>query len=171
MKKLEENKLTGLLEGILFISGNPVKINDIINLLNVDEMTLYHAIDSYNRNSLDNNRGLIINRINNSVQMSTNPLYHKYIEQFCSIEQKINLSQAALEVLSIISYNQPVTKQVIDDIRGVRSDKPLSNLVELGLVEEVDRLNSIGHPILYGTTEEFLRCFHLQSLKDLPHIE
>jgi len=110
----------------------------------------------------------MIRKINDGYQMCTKSQYHKYISKLFDTKQKQNLSQAAMETLAIIAYKQPVTRQEIEKLRGVNSDRSVSILSEYGLIEDVGRLDAPGRPLIYSTTEEFLRVFGYSSLKDLP---
>jgi segregation and condensation protein B len=117
------------------------------------------------------NRGITIREINSSYQLCTKPEYSIYIKKLSEPRQKHTLSQAAYETLAIVAYNEPVTKAVIDNIRGVNSDSPIQNLTERNLIQEAGRMEAPGRPILYKTTEEFLRSFGFNTLNDLPSID
>jgi len=119
----------------------------------------------------ENERGVKIVYINDGVQMVTKSKYHEVIADVIMSKGARSLSQSALEVLSIIAYNQPVTKAAIDNVRGVDSYNSLSRLLERELIEVRGKLNTIGHPRIYGTTDEFLRMFGLVTLDDLPKAE
>ncbi|SHE54216.1 segregation and condensation protein B [Caldanaerobius fijiensis DSM 17918] len=168
---MTDDELKGIIEGILFISGSKISKKDLIDFFSLDEKRLNLLIDQINEEAKVKKRGIMISKLNDGYQMCTNPEFHKYISEFYRMEKELELSQAALEVLAIIAYNQPITRQQIEEIRGVRSDKAIATLLDKDLIMEVDRLDTIGHPILYGTTEEFLRCFNLQSIDDLKKLE
>ncbi len=168
---MDRIEIKSIIEALLFTWGDPLEIEDIGSIIEIDkDLTLeivLEMIDDFERQ----NRGIRIIRINNSFQMSTRPDHHTYISKLTSPRYSKNLSNAALETLSIIAYRQPIIKAEIDAIRGVRSDKSLDTLIQRGLVEEVGRLEKIGRPILYGTTNSFLRAFGLEEIDDLPRLE
>lgn len=118
-----------------------------------------------------NRRGLKILKTENTYQLSTRPEHYPWISKLSQEKNNKNLSNAALETLSIIAYRQPVTRNEIEAIRGVRCDKALETLLNKILIEEKGRLDRTGRPIIYGTTNEFLRYFGLESLDDLPPLE
>ena len=158
-------------EAILFVSGESVEIKRFAEVFELPESKiekiLMNFADRYNYDS----RGLKIIRFGDDFQLSTRPEYKEYLEIFAGSKKPNNLSNAALEVLSIIAYNQPVTRATIDKIRGVDSFGPLEKLVAREIVEEVGRLDAPGRPILYGTTKEFLKIFGLKNLDDIPDME
>ena len=116
-------------------------------------------------------RGIQLTRLEDSWQLCTKRDYYDYIHKLKEKSRRAALTNAGLEVLSVVAYNQPVTRSAIEFIRGVNSDGPLNNLVASGLVREMGRLDAPGRPILFGTTEEFLRCFNLSSLTELPEVD
>jgi len=158
-------------EAILFVSGESVEINRFAEVFDMPESEIEKILtnfaDRYNYES----RGLKILRFGEDFQLATRPEYKEYLEIFAGSRKPNNLSNAALEVLSIIAYNQPVTRSTIDKIRGVDSFGPLEKLISREIVEEVGRLDAPGRPILYGTTKEFLKIFGLKNLADIPDME
>ncbi|WDU84251.1 SMC-Scp complex subunit ScpB [Caloramator sp. Dgby_cultured_2] len=142
----------------------------MINVLNIDEKDfewiIKEMIDEYENEK----RGIFILEFNDKLQFSTKPEYSSFIRKLFRPESKHNLSQAALETLAIIAYKQPITKSEIDEIRGVRSDKAISTLLEYGLIREAGRLETVGRPIIYETTEEFLKYFGFKNLSELPNL-
>ena len=116
-------------------------------------------------------RGMQILTLEKSFQMTTRPEYYPQVQKLFRSGQKITLSETQLETLAIIAYKQPVTKQEIEDIRGVRSDAVVNRLVEYNLITEKGRRKSPGRPVLFGTTDEFLRNFGYSTLKELPHLD
>ena len=124
-------------------------------------------LNGYNPEELSEN----LKKLEDSYQLCTKREYYDYIKTLKEKRRRASLSNAGLEVLSVIAYNQPVTRSALEFIRGVNSDGALNNLIAAGLVEEVGRLDAPGRPILFGTTEEFLRCFNLSSLSDPPDVE
>ena len=116
-------------------------------------------------------RGLCLQRIGNRVQLTTTPEAAPYVERFLGLEARTRLSRAALETLAIVVYRQPITRPEIESIRGVSSDSVLRTLLSVGLVEEIGRAPTVGRPILYGSTFEFLQHFGLSSLEELPPLD
>lgn len=169
---MEEGKIKAAIESILFAMGDSVPIERICSSLELDRENTEKIIEKMQSEyENDESRGIKILRLEDSFQLCTKTEYYGYIRTVAEKRSKVSLSNAALEVLSIVAYNQPVTRGSIEFIRGVNSDGSLSKLVELGLVEERGRLDAPGRPILFGTTEEFLRCFGLTSLDSLPSVD
>ena len=157
-----------IVEGLLFAAGGVVKESSIVSILEEKEVEVNKIIESINQKFEAENRAIMIRKINDGYQMCTKSQYHKYISKLFDTKQKQNLSQATMETLAIIAYKQPVTRQEIEKLRGVNSDRSVSILSEYGLIEDVGRLDAPGRPLIYSTTEEFLRVFGYSSLKDLP---
>ncbi|RME46129.1 MAG: SMC-Scp complex subunit ScpB [Chloroflexi bacterium] len=158
--------LTSFIESLLFVADEPVAVSDLARTLEVPTRQVNEAIDRLCE--AYSGRGLRIQRINGRVQMVTAPETAPVIERFLGLELSGKLSEAAMETLAIIAYRQPITRPQIDAIRGVNSDGVLRTLLARGLIEEVGRLDTVGRPILYGTTFAFLQHFGLESLDDLP---
>lgn len=156
------------LEAVLFSLGEEVEIEKLAEALEVREDEVVDAFEKLQKKYSDESRGLKLIRIENSIQMCSNPDYYECIKRVTQIKKQAGLSSAALETLSIIAYNQPVTKGTIDFIRGVDCTYSVAKLVERGFIDELGRAETPGRPILYGTTTEFLRCFGLKSLEELP---
>lgn len=166
------DELEGIIEAILFSSGESVSAEKIAEVTEVDLDTVEKVIENMeSKYKSDISRGIHIIRLENNYQICTKPDAYRYIRILNEKKSKPVLSNAGLEVLSIVAYNQPVTRGTIEFIRGVNSDGALARLVELELVEEKGRLDAPGKPMLFGTTEEFLRCFGISSLDMLPEIE
>jgi segregation and condensation protein B len=159
-------ELKSLLESLLFVADRPVTVESLVTALDVaiDEVeSALQVLDSEYQG-----RGIRLQRKGDRLQLVSAPEAGSYIERFLGLEISGRLSSAALEALSIVAYRQPVTRAQIDVIRGVNSDSVLRSLVRRGLLEEVGRAETVGRPILYGTTFEFLQQFGLQGLDDLP---
>jgi segregation and condensation protein B len=161
-----ELSLPALLEGVLFVASGPVTPSRLATALEttpaVVEKLLRHLAEDYRT------RGLRLQWSGNAVQLTTAPEAGAAVERFLGLELTTRLSQAALEVLAIVAYMQPVTRPQIDQVRGVNSDSSLRTLLSQGLIEEVGRLETPGRPILYGTTPEFMQHFGLSTLAELP---
>ncbi len=168
---MEIKELKAIIEALLFISGDSLSVREIARVIGQDEETTKRLIkltaDSYN----EEGRGLMIIEINGAYQFATRPEFYPYIEQLVKPHSRQGLSQAALEALAVIAYRQPVTKSEVESIRGVKCDTCIARLVEKDLIEEGGRMDGPGRPILYRTTENFLRLFGLRSLGDLPPVE
>lgn len=156
------------LEAVLFSLGEAVEIEKLAEALEVREDEVKNAFQSLKKRYEDEGRGIRLIEIENSIQMCSNPDYYECIQRVTQIKKQAGLSSAALETLSIIAYNQPVTKGTMDFIRGVDCTYSVARLLERGFIDELGRAETPGRPILYGTTMEFLRCFGLKSLEDLP---
>lgn len=160
--------MKAIIESLLFVWGDPLSIKDIAYILEEDNNTikdiLKEMIDEFDYNR----RGLKIVQVEDTYQLSTRPEFYPWISKLTQNKNNRNLSNAALETLSIIAYKQPITKSEIEAIRGVRCDKALETLLNKKLIEEKGRLEKTGRPIIYGTTKEFLRYFGLKDINELP---
>lgn len=167
---MEIKRLEGIIEAILFTMGNSVELSKIAAAVGHDEETtrkvLHHMMDRYDQED----RGIHIIELEDSFQMCTKPETYEYLIRIARQPRRYTLTDVQLETLSIIAYRQPVTKIEIEKIRGVKSDHAVNKLVEYDLVCEVGRMDAPGKPILFGTTEEFLRRFSIHSLDDLPGV-
>ena len=161
-----------IIESILFASGESVPAKRISEVMNLPEnevtKLLWELKDEYDSNP---ERGIHIIQLEDNYQLCTKREFYDYIRTLREKNRRASLTNAGLEVLSVVAYNQPVTRGTIEFIRGVNSDGPLNNLISAGLVKEVGRLDAPGRPILFGTTEDFLRCFNIPSLSELPEVD
>lgn len=164
------NNVIAKLEAMLFACGEPVEATRLAEVLELDvenvTKMLGHLGDTYD----EKNSGIRLIRVDGKYQLCTKEEYADDVRKLLEIKKNTPLSQAAFEVLAIIAYNKTVTKSFIEQIRGVDCSGSISNLVQKGLIEEKGRLDLPGRPIVYGTTDRFLRCFSLNSLDDLPEI-
>ncbi len=167
---MNNEELFPIIEAMLFAAGAPLESTKMAEAVEMEYDDFIKALDSFEFMLEREMRGVKLVKMNDSAQLVTKSQYHGYVSKALETRSIKTLSQSALEVLSIIAYNQPVTKVVIDSIRGVDSYNSLCRLMERELIEERGHLNTIGHPKLYGTTNEFLRMFGLQSIHDLPPI-
>ena len=163
-------ELAKIIEAILFVSGEPVQLGAVARALEVTELEVSAAADELASDYDYNRRGICLKRFGSHIQLSTRPDYAPQIEKLLQPIQKQSLSQAALETLAVVAYRQPVTRMEIEQIRGVQCDRAVATLLHYGLIAEVGRKESIGRPILYGTTEKFLQHFALTSLEALPRL-
>lgn len=165
---MEIKKIRGAIEAILFASGDSVSTDRVAQVLSLDRATaaklLQSVMDDFNKED----GGVRIVKLEDSYQMCSNPIYAEEIRQALDLRRNTPLSQAAMEVLAIVAYNQPVTKAFVEQIRGVDCSGVLGSLTAKGLIEERGRLELPGRPLLYGTTSDFLRCLNISSLNELP---
>ena len=171
MDEMEIKKLQGVIEAILFTMGESVELERIAAAIEHDEETTRKLINGLMDQYAEEGRGLRIIELDRSYQMCTKKEMYEYLIRIAKQPKRYVLTDVLLETLSIIAYKQPVTKLEIEKIRGVKSDHAVNKLVEYGLVEEVGRLDAPGRPLLFGTTEEFLRRFSVQSLDELPTLD
>lgn len=157
-----------VLEAILFSSGEPIDAVRLQEAIEVDKSTLDKLIELLNDRYKNCASALYVYLLNDSYQLGTREEYAPYIKKAMETKNNSKLSQAAFEVLTIIAYNQPVTKGFVEHVRGVDSSSVVNSLVEKGLLEEAGRIDVPGHPIAFKTTANFLRSFKLKSLDDLP---
>ena len=165
---MQSNELSHIIEAILFVAGEPVALEDLQRALDVTEIELRAAVDALESDFSYHRRGICLKRFGNHVQLSTRAEYAPYVERLLQPVQKQSLSQAAMETLAVVAYRQPVTRAQIEAVRGVKCDYSVQSLVNKRLIAEVGRGETLGRPILYGTTDEFLAHFGLQTLGDLP---
>ena len=159
------------IEAILFACGEPIELEKLAAAAEIEKDTAERIIERLNDRYADQGSALTIGKLDGSFQLMTRPQYARYIKTAMETRRQAPLSPAAVEVLAIVAYNQPVTRGFVDQVRGVDSGGVVRSLVERDLLEEHGRLNDVpGRPIAYRTTENFLRCFKLNSLDDLPPI-
>ena len=171
MDEMEIKKLQGVIEAILFTMGESVELERIAAAIEHDEETTRKLINGLMDQYAEEGRGIRIIELDRSYQMCTKKEMYEYLIRIAKQPKRYVLTDVLLETLSIIAYKQPVTKLEIEKIRGVKSDHAVNKLVEYGLVEEGGRLDAPGRPLLFGTTEEFLRRFSVQSLDELPTLD
>ncbi|MEM7028253.1 MAG: SMC-Scp complex subunit ScpB [Chloroflexota bacterium] len=168
-KTLSLDDIIIIVESLLFVADHPVTVTELAKAVDVSKSQIEKALKQL---SLDyHNRGLRLQRQGVKLQLVTASEMSEYVERFLGLSVSAKLSMAAMEVLGIVAYKQPITRPEIEAVRGVNSDGVLRSLLSKGLVEEVGRLNTVGHPIQYGTTFEFLQYFGLTSLDDMPDLE
>lgn len=158
-------------EAMMFTWGEPLEAKTAADVLNITEKEALEAFEELKEEYEQEDRGIRIRRINKSFQFVTDEQCAGYIERLCTPVKKRKLSQSALEVLAIVAYRQPVTRGEIEAVRGVKCERVLEGLMRKELVEEKGRSSGIGRPILYGTTDQFLKYFGFSTLKELPDIE
>ena len=165
---MDSKELKSVIEALLFTWGDPLEIKDMASILELNKEELANIMDEMIDEFDYNMRGVKIIKVNNSYQLGTRPEHFPWIKKLSNPKVIKSLSNAALETLSIIAYRQPIIKSDIEAIRGVRCDKAIETLMDRELIKEIGRLERVGRPILYGTTEGFLRAFGLEALENLP---
>ncbi|MCI6012009.1 MAG: SMC-Scp complex subunit ScpB [Firmicutes bacterium] len=166
-----KKSMKSALESMLFVWGQPLDVKAAADVLNADRQEVYDCFRELQREYEQEGRGIVIREVNQSFQFVTREENADYIERLCTPVKVRKLSQSALEVLAIVAYKQPVTKGEIEAIRGIKCDRVMDGLIRKDLVCEKGRSDSVGRPILYGTTDTFLENFGFSSLKELPPID
>ena len=167
---MTEKEYRSAIEAILFSAGDPVEIKRLAETFELPESAVQTQMDILTDEYAQLDRGITIIRLNDSYQMVSVKEYAQWVRKAMDLRRNIPLSQAAMEVLAVIAYNQPVTKSFVEQVRGVDCSGVIGSLTTKGLIEEKGRLELPGRPLLYGTTDHFLRCFSISSLDELPPI-
>ena len=162
------SELTSAFEAVLFSGGEPQSIDRFSQVFDIAPEKGVKVMESLEKKLKEQKSGLELLRLDNNYQLATRAEYGDYIKKMFDIRRRTPLSPAALEVLAVVAYNQPVTKSFIEQVRGVDCSGVVTTLVEKGLIEERGRLELPGKPLLYGTTKNFLRCFGINDLSGLP---
>ena len=165
---MDNQNYKAIIESILFTMGESVELSKIAAAIELDKDQTKQLLDELVEDYANAERGITIMELDGSYQMCTKPQMYEYLIRIAKQPKKRVLTDVLLETLSIIAYKQPVTKAEIEQIRGVSSEHAVSKLVEYNLVQELGRLDAPGRPLLFGTTEEFLRSFGVQSIDELP---
>lgn len=169
---MRREDIKNIIEAIMFAYSEPITIRELNNAINEElspkeiELMLNSLIEEYKVN----NRGIQIIKLEDKYQMCTNKDYSDFIKNILEPKRKKTLSQATLETLTIIAYKQPITKVEVEEIRGVKCDRAIQTLIESELIYEAGRLEKIGKPIVYKTTNEFLKLLNIEKIEDLPPI-
>lgn len=167
---MSSNNILASLEAMLFAAGDPVEPAKLAEVLDIDVENVIKMLGHLEAMYDENDGGLRLIRVDGKYQLCTREEYSDEVRGLLEIKRNTPLSQAAFEVLAIVAYNKTVTRSFIEQIRGVDCSGPVSNLIQKGLIEEKGRLDLPGRPLVYGTTDRFLRCFSLNSLEDLPQL-
>ncbi len=165
---MKTKELIKAFEAVLFASGEPISIDRLAGVFEITPEKVVEVAELLQKKLTDNDSGVAVLRLENTYQLATKAEFSEYIKRAFDMRRRTPLSNAALEVLAVIAYNQPITKAFIEQVRGVDCSGVVTTLVEKGLVEERGRLELPGRPLLYGTTKNFLRCFSLSDLSELP---
>ena len=160
--------LSGRIEAILFVAGEPVRVEELAKALGVTVRAVENEIIKLRDEYDFHQRGFTLKRFGHQVQLATRALYAQDVVHLLQPVQKQSLTQAAMETLAVVAYKQPVTRAEVEQVRGVKCDYSLQSLMNKELIMEVGRKDALGRPILYGTTENFLAHFGLTTLEDLP---
>lgn len=165
---MEIKQYQAALEAILFASGEPVPVSRLAQALDLDEETTVRIAEDWMQDVNTRQGGITALRLEDSYQLCSSRDYAAYVRKAMDIRRNTPLSQAAMEVLAIIAYNQPVSRPFVEQVRGVDCSGVMQSLQQKGLIEEKGRMDLPGRPLLYGTTQNFLRCFGVTSLEQLP---
>ena len=165
---MDDKQLFGRIECLLFISGDPVDIGDLRQAMGLTELEVRMLLFKMQSEYASQQRGVMIYITDETVQMVSNPSYSEFVGRFYAPPQEKALSQSMLETLAIVAYKQPATRAEVEAIRGVRCEYAISQLLKQKLIEERGRRDTVGRPVLFGTTDAFLRLFGLNSICDLP---
>ena len=168
---MEKTELQSSLEALLFYAGDIIPLRRLSEICDADELSIRMGINHLNEVYKSTNSGIEIIEVDDGYQMCTAAKHLQVIQLYRQKPVKNILTQALIETLAIVAYSQPITRTQIEDIRGVRCEHAIGRLLEYGLIEEVGRLNVIGRPILFGTTNEFLRHFGFRNLDEMPKIK
>lgn len=167
---MDKDMLVGAVEALLFAAGKPVTLKSLCEILEKEKEEIKEALQALEMNLIERKSGIQLVKLNDAYQLATLEIYYDYVCKLLDNRPKPSLSQAALEVLAIIAYNPKVTRAEMEKIRGVSSDSAMNKLLEYNLIEEAGRMDAPGRPMMYQTTDEFLKMFGYTSLKDLPDL-
>lgn len=170
-ENLINDELFSVIESLLFVSGEPLKIKEIALIIECNIDFTKDLIKELSKMFELEYRGIKLILLNDCCQLVTKNKNSEFIQKLLKINTRQSLSQAALETLAIVAYKQPITRIIVDEIRGVKSDRGILTLVDKNLIKECGRMDVPGRPILYSTTNEFLKCFGLEKLEQLPPLE
>lgn len=168
---MDINHAKGAVEAVLFAYAEPLSPKKLSEILEIEVSTVKNVCKLIQDDCERPGSGLALLQLEEGYQLATKKAYSEEVKRALDVKRNTPLSQAAFEVLAIIAYNQPVTRSFIEQVRGIDSSSTVVNLVEKGLVAEQGRLDLPGRPMAYKTTDNFLRCFGLRSLEDLPQVE
>lgn len=168
---MDKRELISAIECILFVAGDPVPLIQLQRTLDITDLEMQPLLREMEELYTQEERGISLFVTEETIQLVSNKKYAKYVEEFLQPAQSKNFSQAMLETLSIIAYKQPVTRADIEAVRGVRCEYSVSQLLKQGLIQELGRKDVIGRPMMFGTTDAFLRRFGLHSILELPNYQ
>lgn len=168
-KERAEVSVTGLMEAVLFAAGNPMSVREIAHIMEMGVLETQNTLTRLQAELDERQSGLTLRQVAGGYQLATRPEAYRTVERLSQVVDR-KISAPTMETLSIVAFKQPITKAEIENIRGVRVERALQKLLELELIAEVGRKPVLGRPILYGTTDTFLRCFGINTLEDLPEL-
>ena len=164
------DKLVGALEAVLFAAGEPVSVAELASIMQLEKPQVWELLTTLQQSYENEARGLMLRETAGSYQLVTKPIHYALLTKLAQ-KKEVKLTNAGMETLAIVAFKQPVTRAEMEAIRGVKVDRVLNTLLDLGLVAEAGRKKALGNPILYATTDKFLTVFGLSSLEDLPLVE
>lgn len=167
---MDKTKAQAVIEAVLFTMGESVEISRLADVIEEDVKTTRDILEDMEKCYAEEDSGISLIYFDNSVQLCTKAEMYEYLIKIAKAPRKMTLTDTVLETLSIIAYKQPITRVEIERIRGVSCDHAINKLLEYDLITELGRLDAPGRPLLFGTTEQFLRCFGVGSLEDLPEL-
>ena len=167
---MERTKAKAVLEAILFTMGDSVGIDSLASVIEEDKKTTREILEEMMQNYSAEDKGIGLTMLEDAVQMCTKSELYEYLIKIAKAPRKMTLTDTVLETLSIIAYKQPITRVEIERVRGVSCDHAINKLLEYDLITELGRLDAPGRPLLFGTTEQFLRSFGVGSLEELPEL-
>ncbi len=168
---MDINEKKAIIESLMFIWGEPLSVDTISEVIGLNKKETFEILKEMKDEFDYHRRGVKITQVNNCFELSTRPEHYEWIKKLCVPKYNKSLSNAALETLSIIAYKQPITRMEVETIRGVKCDRSIKTLIDKNLVKELGRLDKPGKPIIYGTTDYFLKYFGLKNLDELPKIK
>lgn len=169
-RKMERTKAEAVIEAVLFTMGETVEISKLADVIEEDVKTTKVILKEMAERYEQEDRGIALAQFDDAVQLCTKADMYEYLIKIAKAPRKMTLTDTVLETLSIIAYKQPVTRLEIEKVRGVSCDHAVNKLLEYDLITELGRLDAPGRPLLFGTTEQFLRCFGVKSLDELPEL-
>ncbi|MEG1847246.1 MAG: SMC-Scp complex subunit ScpB [Lachnospiraceae bacterium] len=167
---MDRKKAEAVIEAVLFTMGESVEVSKLADVIEKDVKETVDILQTMMEQYQAEDRGISLTELDGAYQMCTKGEYYEYLIKIAKAPRKYILTDTVLETLSIIAYKQPVTRLTIENIRGVSCDHAVNRLIELDLIKEVGRMDAPGRPLLFGTTEQFLRSFGVTSIKDLPEL-
>lgn len=166
---MDMNARLAAIECMLFVAGDPVPIQEIGRVLDLTEIELRQVLQAFKDSYRTQKRGIMPVITEETVQLCSNSMYANYVEQLLQPAQQKTFSQSLLETLAVVAYRQPVTRADIEAVRGVRCEYAVSQLVKMNMIQPIGRKDAVGRPVLYGTTDSFLRHFGVASIMELPN--
>ncbi len=167
---MDRTKAQAVIEAVLFTMGETVEISKLAEVIEEDVKTTKAILKEMEERYAKEDRGIALTQFDNAVQLCTKAEMYEYLIKIAKSPRKMTLTDTVLETLSIIAYKQPITRVEIERVRGVSCDHAINKLIEYDLITELGRLDAPGRPLLFGTTEQFLRCFGVKSLEELPEM-